>query len=60
MTRPQTVFHPKFLRPAALLPLALIAAGDSEPDPSLDVTELAAWTNLAGAVLNLDETVTRE
>ncbi|MCG7629450.1 peptidoglycan DD-metalloendopeptidase family protein [Epibacterium sp. MM17-32] len=31
MTRPQTVFHPKFLRPAALLPLALIAAACTAP-----------------------------
>jgi hypothetical protein len=33
----------------------LIATGDSEPDPSLDPVELAAWTMICNQILNLDE-----
>ena len=29
-------------------------------DPALDPSELAAWTSVARAILNLDETITRE
>jgi cytochrome c553 len=33
----------------------LLAVGESQPDPSLDVAELAAWTMLANQMMNLDE-----
>ena len=39
---------------------ALLAVGDSKPDPKLDPTELAAYTLTAGVILNLDETITKE
>jgi hypothetical protein len=38
----------------------LVAVGDSKPEPSADVAELAAYTAVAGLVLNLDEVITRE
>jgi len=38
----------------------LLAVGRSPVDPSLDPVELASWTSLARAVLNLDETITRD
>jgi len=34
--------------------------GESEFSPKLDVTELAAWTTVASAILNLDQTITKE
>ena len=34
---------------------ALVNTGDSEPDPSLDTVELAAWTMVANVVLNRDD-----
>jgi hypothetical protein len=37
----------------------LLSVGESPRDPSLDVTELAAWSVVASAILNLDETVTK-
>jgi hypothetical protein len=37
----------------------LIANGESKPDPALAPAELAAHTMVASALLNLDETVTR-
>jgi hypothetical protein len=37
----------------------LLAVGESPRDESLSVSELAAWTSLAGVLLNLDETITR-
>jgi hypothetical protein len=37
----------------------LIDVGDSAPDPALDARELAAWTNVMGIILSLDETVTK-
>ena len=40
--------------------LALISAGESERDESLDAAEHATWTVLASMILNLDETLTRE
>lgn len=36
-----------------------LSVGESEVDKSLDPRELAAWTAVAGVLLNLDETVTR-
>ena len=38
----------------------LIAVGESKHDPNLDPVELAAWTTVAGTILNLDEVVTKE
>ncbi len=40
--------------------IELLAVGDSPLDESLDPVEHAAWTSLCLAVLNLDETLTRE
>jgi hypothetical protein len=37
----------------------LLQVGESPRNEKLDVTELAAWTMTANALLNLDETVTR-
>jgi len=37
----------------------LLAAGLSPREPSIDVVQLAAWTDVARAVLNLNETITR-
>lgn len=38
----------------------LLSVGESKPDESVDVVELAAWTTIASMLLNLDETITRE
>ncbi|MAI34589.1 MAG: hypothetical protein CBE00_10030 [Planctomycetaceae bacterium TMED240] len=40
--------------------LALITVGASEHDDSISPNELAAWTNLCLAILNLDEALNRE
>jgi hypothetical protein len=40
--------------------VALIAAGESKPHSDLDPAALAAYTAVAGVVLNLDEVVTKE
>ncbi len=40
--------------------LALVAVGESTPDERIAPNELAAWTNLCLAILNLDETLNRE
>jgi hypothetical protein len=37
----------------------LVMVGESEPSPSLEPAELAAWTMIASALLNLDEVITR-
>ena len=37
----------------------LLAVGDSRPDPTLDQADLAAWTMVASALLNLDEAIHR-
>ncbi len=37
----------------------LIAIGDSKPDPSLNASELAAWTMLVNELMNLDEVLTK-
>jgi hypothetical protein len=39
---------------------ALLTVGASKSDPRLDPKELAAWTTVAGIILNLDETITKE
>ena len=38
----------------------LVAVGDSPADSQYDATELAAWTLVANAVLNLDEVLNKE
>jgi hypothetical protein len=37
-----------------------LSLGESPRDEELDVSELAAYSTLAGLILNLDETITRE
>ena len=37
----------------------VVEVGESKRDESLDVAELAAWTMVAGLILNLDETMTK-
>ncbi|MGQ0634909.1 MAG: PSD1 and planctomycete cytochrome C domain-containing protein [Planctomycetaceae bacterium] len=37
----------------------LLSVGESPRNPAFDAAELAAWTTLASAILNLDETVSR-
>jgi hypothetical protein len=37
-----------------------VSVGESARDPKVDVAELAAWTTVASAVLNLDETITKQ
>ena len=37
----------------------LLAVGESPRDASLDAAEVAAWTMVASAILNLDETLTK-
>jgi hypothetical protein len=39
--------------------LKLLAIGESKRDAALDPAELAAWTMVASAILNLDETLTK-
>ena len=38
----------------------LISQGESRPDGKLDAAELAAYTTVAGLILNLDEAITKE
>ena len=38
----------------------LLAVGDSPANRRLNAAELAAWTTVASAILNLDETITRQ
>jgi hypothetical protein len=37
----------------------LVAQGETKADPAIDPSELAAWSMIANAVLNLDEVVTK-
>jgi hypothetical protein len=38
---------------------ALVAVGESKPDPKLPPAELAAWTLVASQIMNLDESLTK-
>jgi hypothetical protein len=38
----------------------LVAVGESARDTRIDTAELAAWTTVASAILNLDETITKQ
>ena len=38
----------------------LLSAGEYPRDPTLPIGDLAAYTAVAGLILNLDETVTKE
>jgi hypothetical protein len=38
---------------------AFVSVGETDPDPGLDVTEVAAWTLVANQILNLDETLNK-
>jgi Protein of unknown function (DUF1553)/Protein of unknown function (DUF1549)/Concanavalin A-like lectin/glucanases superfamily/Planctomycete cytochrome C len=38
----------------------ILRVGESSADPKLNATELAAWTMVASAILNLDEAITKE
>ena len=40
--------------------LKLVNVGEARRDEKLDVAELAAYTTVAGLILNLDETITKE
>lgn len=40
--------------------ISFLGVGETPVDPSLDPVELASWTNLCIAVLNLDESLTRQ
>ena len=39
---------------------ALLSVGIADTDPQLDPVEVAAWTSIARALLNLNETITRK
>ncbi len=39
--------------------LKLLGVGESPRNERLDAAELAAWTMVASAILNLDETITK-
>jgi len=39
--------------------LKILSVGESPRNPKLDTAELAAWAAVAGAILNLDETITK-
>ena len=40
--------------------LDLLGVGESKWDEQHNASELAAWTTVASAILNLDETITKE
>jgi hypothetical protein len=46
--------------PDAAQPARLLAVGDRPNPPGVAPTELAAWTNVCRALLNLHETITRQ
>ncbi len=47
-------------RKDAALAAKLLALGETKPDPALPPAELAAWTTVTSAILNLDEVITKE
>ena len=53
----QQLSHYRDDRTAAL---SLLGVGESKWDAKHDASELAAWTIVASAILNLDETITKE
>jgi hypothetical protein len=57
----RTVHRDALARYRADMPsaLRLLSVGESPRDPKLDAAEVAAWSAVAGVVLNLDEAVTR-
>ena len=52
--------HFQFYRSSPERTKSLISIGASQPDRSVDPTQLAAMTMIANALLNLDETVTKQ
>ena len=40
-------------------PFALIAVGETKPDPKLDPTALASWTMVCNEMMNLDEVLNK-
>lgn len=56
LAKQQTAYFRKTPQEAA----QLLANGESEYDQTLNVPELAAWTMVASAILNLDETISKE
>jgi len=40
--------------------LSVLSVGESKRNEQFDAVELAAWTTVASAILNLDETITRQ
>jgi hypothetical protein len=51
--------HDEFRRDRSAA-LKLLSVGESPRDKRLDAAELAAWTTVASAILNLDETITKQ
>ena len=51
--------HLRRFRDDGMAARKLLKIGEAPHDASLDAAELAAWTMVASAILNLDETVTR-
>jgi len=52
--------HRKVYRDDPQAARKLLEVGEAPRDAKLDVSELAAYTNVANMVLNLDETITKE
>ena len=52
--------HFQFYRSSPERTKSLISVGSSQPDRSVDPTQLAAMTMIANTLLNLDETVTKQ
>ena len=53
-------FHRKRYKSDQTSAASLVGVGDSQPDKSLDVSELAAYTAIVQLILNLDEAITKE
>lgn len=56
LAREQTAYYRKLPAEA----VALLSNGETPFDKKLPVADLAAWTMVASAILNLDETITKE